>query len=94
MSCWPGLAPAHTAHAPKVEGELAEDTLERRDQRTRGELLDRIRGEFNYMAGMSLTPQQAYRLFHIEPTVGERLLNELVQAGFLRRMEDGSYSRI
>ena len=87
------VGPAHTAQAPKVEGGLAEDTLDRRDHRTRRELLDRIRAEFNYMAGMSLTPQQAYRLFQIDPSLGERLLTELVHAGFLRRMEDGSYSR-
>ena len=73
--------------------QTVDQTAERRDQRSRRELLERIRAEFNYMAGMSLTPQQAYRLFHIDPPLGERLLNELVAAGFLRRTEDGSYSR-
>ena len=70
-----------------------ERAADRRDARGRTELLERIRAEFNYMAGMSLTPAQAYRLFHLDAQTGDRLLGELVAGGFLRRLEDGSYAR-
>ena len=70
-----------------------EGHVERRDARTRAALLDRIRAEFEYMAGLSLTPVQAYRLFDVDAETGDRLLGQLVESGYLRRLPDGSYAR-
>ena len=67
--------------------------MERRDTRSREELRERIRAEFNEMAGMSLTAPQAYRLFDVDPAFGGRVLEELVKAGYLRRLPDGSFAR-
>ena len=55
--------------------------MERRDARSREEVRERIRAEFNEMAGMSLTPQQGYRLFDVDPASGGRVLDELVRRG-------------
>ena len=68
--------------------------MERRSQLSREQILRRIRGEFNDMAGMSLTLVQAARLFNLERGLCERLLDELVASGFLRRDESDSYSRV
>ena len=68
----------------------------RSDQRqplSRDQLRTRIAGEFRDMAGLSLTLPQASRLFGLETAICERLLNELVAAGFLQRREDDSYGR-
>ena len=67
--------------------------VERRNLQTRAVLLNRIRAEFDYMAGLSLTPAQAYRLFHLDAATGDRLLGQLVESGYLRRLPDGSYAR-
>jgi DNA-binding IclR family transcriptional regulator len=45
------------------------------------------------MAGLSLTLPQASRLFGLETALCERLLNELVAAGFLQRRQDDTYER-
>jgi DNA-binding IclR family transcriptional regulator len=60
---------------------------------SRDQLRIRIAGEFRDMAGLSLTLPQASRLFGLETAMCERLLNELVAAGFLQRRQDGSYER-
>jgi DNA-binding IclR family transcriptional regulator len=69
---------------------------DRKDQRhlpSRDQLRTRIAGEFRDMAGLSLTLPQASRLFGLEAAICERLLNELVGAGFLQRRQDDSYER-
>ena len=53
----------------------------------------RIRGEFSELGGMSLTLPQAARLFNLDPELCERLLNELIAEGVLRRTDAGTYAR-
>ena len=56
-------------------------------------LEDRVRGEFLEMPGLSLTPQQASRLWAVDHATSERVLNGLTSAGFLARTRDGAYLR-
>lgn len=56
-------------------------------------LLRRAHGEFLEMPGLCLAPAQAARLWAIDRTTSERILNELVDSGFLWRTRDGSYLR-
>jgi len=57
------------------------------------EALERVIDEYLEMPGLSLTPSQARRLFGIDASTCERLLEELVDRKFLRRTRDGSYVR-
>lgn len=66
---------------------------DRRDDQTRGLLLQRIRSEFGEMPGLRLTREQAMRLWSLPAEVCERLFSELERAGFLRRLADGAYGR-
>jgi|SoiMethySBSTD1v2_1073268.scaffolds.fasta_scaffold01155_6 DNA-binding IclR family transcriptional regulator len=56
------------------------------------QLFPRARGEFLEMPGLRLTPQQAARLWAVDPAMSERLLDALAQAGFLNRNSAGAYS--
>jgi hypothetical protein len=47
-------------------------------------LLERVRGEFNEMPGLRLTPAQAARLWNLEPRACGEVLTRLVAASFLR----------
>jgi hypothetical protein len=47
-------------------------------------VVDRVRGEFNEMPGLRLTPQQAARLWGLEPRTCDEVLRQLVAAAFLR----------
>jgi hypothetical protein len=47
-------------------------------------VVERIRGEFNEMPGLRLTPQQAARLWGLEPAACEEILNRLIATSFLR----------
>lgn len=60
---------------------------------SRDRILLRIRGEFLEMPGLSLTPEQAHRLWALEREVCDRLLTELVTEGFLARGRDGAFLR-
>jgi len=55
--------------------------------------LDRIRGEYLEMPGLSLTERQAQRLWGLDHEACKTLLEALLQTGFLRRTERGSYVR-
>lgn len=55
--------------------------------------LDRVRGEYLEMPGLSLTEQQAQRLWGFDSAACQALLGALAQAGFLRRTESGAYVR-
>jgi hypothetical protein len=57
----------------------------------RGDVEARVRCEFVEMRGFSPTVQQAARLFQINPDECVRLLQRLVQEGFLRQTPDGRY---
>jgi hypothetical protein len=61
-------------------------------QAARG-LFDRITGEYLEMPGLNLTLAQAMRLFAIDRPTCTRVLNELVNAGFLVRDETDRYVR-
>jgi DNA-binding IclR family transcriptional regulator len=56
-------------------------------------IIQRVRGEYLEMPGLSLTEQQAQRLWHLEPDACRALLKALVEAGFLRQTPRGGYVR-
>ena len=56
-------------------------------------LEDRVRGEFLEMPGLSLTPQQASRLWAVDRPTSEDVLGRLTSSGFLARTRDGAYLR-
>lgn len=47
-------------------------------------ILERIRGEFNEMPGLRLTPEQAARLWNLDARACGEVLTRLVSASFLR----------
>ena len=57
-------------------------------------LLDRVRGEFLEMPGLRLIPMQAARLWSIDPRLSTRILDGLVEAGFLCKTREGAYLRV
>ena len=56
-------------------------------------LLHRVRSEFLEMPGLRLTPAQAARLWAIDRSTSERILDGLAAAGFLSRNREGAYVR-
>jgi hypothetical protein len=54
-------------------------------------LASRVRGEFREMPGLRLTLAQASRLWHLDHSTCEALLNQLLREGFLVRTRDGAY---
>jgi hypothetical protein len=57
------------------------------------QIVDAIRGEFNEMPGMRLTPDQFCRLWSLEREDAERIISSLTASGFLRRHDDNRYGR-
>jgi hypothetical protein len=57
-------------------------------------ILEIIRSEYQEMPELRLTVPQAGRLWNLEPSVAEALLEVLVRDGFLRQMADGRYGRV
>lgn len=57
------------------------------------DLLSRARGEYLEMPGLSLTLEQAQRLWALDRRTCSAVLSDLVLAGFLRQRRDGSYIR-
>jgi len=53
----------------------------------------RVRGEFEEMPCMRVTPEQASTLLGLEPPVSIRVLECLTHEGFLSRTEQGEYMR-
>lgn len=66
---------------------------ERRDPAGRDRLRHRVRLEFQELPGMSLTADQAARLFALRADVCHRVLEELVHAQVLLRKSDGREQR-
>ena len=64
---------------------------ERRDTQARQALLSRIQGEFREMPGLSLTVEQAARLFGVPCEACTRVLGVLENTGVLRQAGDGQY---
>lgn len=59
----------------------------------RGGLLERARGEYLEMPGLSLTLEQAQRLWALDRATCTGVLAGLVRSGFLRQRRDGSFIR-
>ena len=53
-----------------------------------------VRSEFLEMPGLCLTQEQVQRLWGLDREQAELLLLALVDASFLRRTEDGMFTRI
>jgi hypothetical protein len=56
-------------------------------------LLRRVRGEYLEMPGLRLTPIQAQRLWSLDRSTCEWVLNALVETNFLVQTRDGSFAR-
>jgi hypothetical protein len=54
-------------------------------------LLQRIRGEFREMPGLTLTTAQAARLWHLDPASSREFLDVLVRDGLLLKKPDDVY---
>jgi hypothetical protein len=50
-------------------------------------VVERVRGEFNEMPGLQLTPEQAARLLGLDRVACDQVLERLVAASFLRWSE-------
>ena len=61
---------------------------------TQDEILRRICGEYLEMPGLRLRPEQARRLWGLDAQTCSRLLQALVDSGFLYRGADGTYGRL
>jgi hypothetical protein len=57
----------------------------------RAELVNTILGSYREMPGLTLTLEQAARLFGVRARTCEVVLDDLVRAGRLRRSDDGRY---
>ena len=56
-------------------------------------LVLRVRSEFLEMPGLRLTPAQAARLWALDRSTSELILDGLTAAGFLLRNREGAYLR-
>lgn len=56
-----------------------------------GRWIDRVRGEYLEMPGLSLTEQQAKRLWGLDASTCRAVFDALTQTGFLRRTTHGGY---
>ena len=56
-------------------------------------MFERIRGEFNEMPGLQLTIAQASRLWGMDQTACQRVIDALVEAAFLRWTPSGTVVR-
>lgn len=58
------------------------------------DVLRRVRGEFGEMPGLCLTAAQAQRLWGLDRTVCDKLLDTLVETKFLAQRQDGTFIRV
>lgn len=56
-------------------------------------LVQRVRSEFLEMPGLRLTPQQAARLWQLDPTRCQQIIEVLVGSAFLRWTSRGAVVR-
>ena len=92
----------HTAD-PRFRGQrnAADPLLRERRLRTRGaggdpdrsQLVTMIEGTYGEMPGLRLYANQAARLFGVNVSTCEVVLEDLVRSGHLRRGADGQYSK-
>jgi len=57
-------------------------------------LIDRVRSEFLEMPGLRLTLPQASRLWGLDRTTSQHVINALVGSAFLRWTQDGKVVRV
>lgn len=55
---------------------------------------ERVRAEFEEMPGMTLTVQQASRLFGLEEALCQAIVERLVKASYLRWTQTGTFTRV
>ena len=53
-----------------------------------------VRGEYLEFPGLCLTKGQVQRLWSLDPSTCEALLDELVDVRFLWRKQNGAYARV
>jgi hypothetical protein len=58
------------------------------------QLIPRIRAEFLEMPCLTLTVQQATRLWHLDPGVCRAVLDSLLRTGFLVETPRGAFRRL
>ena len=81
--------------SPADEGGPRRDDSGRNDVLEATELrLRRIRAEYSEMPGLCLTTRQAERLSGLNHVECETLLDQLVEARFLRRTRLGAFVRV
>ena len=68
--------------------------IERRDVAARSALVWRIHSEFEEMPGLSLTADQASKLFGVPVEIILRILLRLSDAQVLRQRSDGQFARL
>jgi hypothetical protein len=56
-------------------------------------IAERVRGEFREMPGLTLTLEQAGRLWSLDVPTCSAVLTQLVDTGFLCRRADGTFCR-
>ena len=56
-------------------------------------IVERVRGEFRELPGLTLTLGQAGRLWSLDAQTCADVLDQLVSAGFLFRRPDGAFCR-
>ena len=83
----PAPVPATLVRTPAYTGP------ERRNLASREQLVRRVSNEFEEMPGLCLTFAQAKLLFGLDTGCCERVLNGLLQSGFLIRTRTGLYGR-
>ena len=83
----PALVPSLTAIP------LLKPQADRRNWTGRDALVRRVESEFKEMPGLSLTLQQAVRLFSLPQGPCQRILSVLVKDGAMSLRKDGRYAR-
>jgi hypothetical protein len=78
----------------QMNENLSQDIGRSADRRATVALwIDRIRGEYHEMPGLSLTEPQGQRLWGLTPSACREILETLLASGFLRRTYRGHYVR-
>ena len=86
--------PGASANTVLEEGARLPHLLpDRRDARSREQVLRRVRAEFQEMPGLRLTLAQAVKLFGLREDICARVLTALVNERALTRGIDGQYAR-
>jgi hypothetical protein len=57
------------------------------------QIVQRIRAEYIEMPGLTLRPEQVQRLCGVDGALCARILQVLVETGFLSKRADGTYAR-